>query len=275
MLINYLRRLFGMIHFKSKQEIEQIRQSSLLVSKTLAYLAEFINEGITTLELDKLAEDFIVKNGAKPGFKGLYKYPYTILTSVNEQVIHGMPNDRPLQNGDMVSVDVGVVLNGWCGDHAYSFVIGDIPNETKRLMRVTKESLYKGIEQTKSLNRVGDIGHAIQTHVESHGFSVVTELTGHGIGREMHESPSVPNYGKKRRGDLLKSGIVLAIEPMINMGRSDVVLLDDGWTYITKDGLPSCHYEHNVAIIDGKPNILSDYKIIETVLEQKGDFYIK
>ena len=264
-----------MIHFKNKQEIEQIRKSSLLVSKTLAYLAEFIKEGITTLEIDKLAEDFIIKNGAKPGFKGLYNYPYTVLTSVNEQVIHGMPNDRPLQNGDIVSVDVGVVLNGWCGDHAYSFAIGEIPEQTKKLMKVTKESLYKGIEQTKSLNRVGDIGNAIQTHVENHGFSVVTELTGHGIGREMHESPSVPNYGKKRRGDLLKSGIVLAIEPMINMGKSDVVLLDDGWTYITKDGSISCHYEHNVAIIDGKPNILSDYSIIEEVLKQKGDFYIK
>ncbi len=263
-----------MIHFKSRQEVEQIRCSALLVSKTLAYLAEFINEGMTTLELDKLAEEFIIKNGAKPGFKGLYDYPFTILTSVNEQVIHGMPNHRQLQNGDIVSVDVGVVLNGWCGDHAYTFAIGDPDNKKKNLMRVTKESLYKGIEQMKSLNRVGDIGYAIQNHVQASGYSVVTELTGHGIGRDMHESPSVPNYGKKRRGDLLKSGIVLAIEPMINMGKADVVLLDDGWTYITKDGLPSCHYEHDVAIIEGKPNILSDYSLIETVLKQKGDFYI-
>lgn len=257
-----------MIHYKSQEEIELIRQSALLVSKTLGLMAEHIKPGITPLELDKIAEEFIRDSGGKPGFLGLYNYPNTIITSVNEQVVHGLPTSRPLQDGDIVGLDCGVLMNGYYGDHAYTFAVGEISDEIKQLLKVTKESLYLGIKEVVAGNRIGDIGHAIQSYTESHGYGVVRELVGHGLGKKMHESPEVPNYGKRGRGPKLKDGVVIAIEPMINMGTRRVIQLDDGWTIVTADKKPSAHFEHNVALIEGKPEILSTFDYIEEALEK-------
>ncbi|WP_258103043.1 type I methionyl aminopeptidase [Marinoscillum sp. MHG1-6] len=263
-----------MIYYKSREEIELMRESALIVSKTLGLMAEEIKPGITPLQLDKLAENFIRDHGAEPGFLGLYDYPNTIITSVNEQVVHGLPTNRPLEEGDIVGLDCGALKNGFYGDHAYTFAVGEISHEVKQLLKVTKDSLYLGIEQMKAGNRMGDISYAIQSYTESFGYGVVRELVGHGLGKKMHESPEVPNYGKRGRGPLLKEGLVLAIEPMINMGTRRVVQKADGWTIVTADGMPSAHFEHDVAIVDGKPEILSTFDYIEEALKKVNGVFI-
>lgn len=255
-----------MIKLKSKEEIELMRESAQLVSKTLGMLAPEIRPGVTTLYLDNLAETFIRDHQAIPGFLGLYDFPNSLCISVNEQVVHGIPNKNPLIEGDIISVDCGVLKNGYYGDHAYTFAVGEISDDVKRLLEITKESLYLGIEQMVAGKRIGDISFAIQRYTERHGYGVVRELVGHGLGTEMHESPEVPNYGKRGRGPVIKNGLVLAIEPMINLGTRKVKQLSDGWTIITADGLPSAHFEHNVAVVDGKPDILSTFDYIEEAL---------
>ncbi len=259
-----------MINLKTREEIELMRESALLVSETLAMLAAEIRPGITTLHLDRLAEIFIRDHNALPGFKGLYDFPNTLCTSVNEQVVHGIPNEKPLKEGDIVSVDCGVLKNGFYGDHAYTFAVGEIADDVKQLLEVTKKSLYLGIEKTRSGNRIGDISHAIQQYTEKFGYGVVRELVGHGLGHQMHESPEVPNFGKRGKGPLIRNGLVIAIEPMINMGTRKVRQLSDGWTIVTADGKPSAHFEHDVAVIDGKPEILSTFDYIEKVLAEKN-----
>lgn len=257
-----------MIHYKSREEIELVRESALIVSKTLGMLAREIKPGVTTLYLDKLAEQFIRDHGAEPGFLGLYDCPSTLLTSVNEAVVHGLPTNKLLQDGDIVSIDCGALKSGFYGDHAYTYTVGEVSPEVLQLLKVTKESLYLGIEQAVKGNRIGDISFAIQDYTErKHGYGVVRELVGHGLGRKMHESPEVPNYGKRGKGPVIKDGLVIAIEPMINMGTHRVKQLSDGWTIVTRDGRPSAHFEHNVAIIDGQPEILSTFNYIEEALE--------
>jgi len=239
-----------------------MRESAQLVSKTLGMLAKIMKPGITTLQLDKLAEEFIRDNQAEPGFLGLYGCPSTLLTSVNEQVVHGLPTSRPLAEGDIVSVDCGVLKNGFYGDHAYSFEIGEVAPETKKLLQITKDSLYIGIREFKKGNRVGDVGNAIQKHCESFGYGVVRELVGHGVGRLMHEDPEMPNYGKRGKGKAFVEGMVVAIEPMINLQTKNIKKLKDGWTLVTRDGKPSAHFEHNVALVDGKPKLLSTFDYV-------------
>ena len=250
---------------KSPDEIALMRESAQLVSKTLGLLATEIKPGATGLHLDRLAEEFIRDNGGIPGFKGLYGFPNTLCLSLNEMVVHGIPSDRPFAEGDIVSVDCWVVLNGFYGDHAYTFEVGTVSEDTRKLLRVTKESLYIGINKMRQGNRVNDIGNAIQKNAESHGYGVVRELVGHGLGRELHEEPQVPNYGKRGTGKLLQDGLVLAIEPMINLGTKSIKQLNDGWTILTKDGKPSAHFEHDVHITKGDPDILSSFEEIETV----------
>ena len=255
-----------MIISKTREEIELMREAALLVSKTLGMLASEIKEGVTTLQLDKMAEAYIRDNGGIPGFLGLYGCPSTLLTSVNEQIVHGLPTSRPLQNGDVVSVDCGAIVHEFYGDHAYTFEVGEIAPETKKLLQITKESLYVGIDQFRAGNRVEDIGSSIQKYCETRNYSVVRELVGHGLGRKMHEDPEVPNYGKKGRGKLFVEGMVIAIEPMINMGTRNIRQLKDGWTIVTRDGKPSAHFEHDVALVDGKPEILSTFYYIYKAL---------
>ncbi len=255
-----------MIKLKTREEIELMRQSAQLVSKTLGVIAEEIQPGVTTLYLDQLAETYIRDHQAIPGFLGLYSFPNSLCISVNEQVVHGIPNNKPLIEGDIVSIDCGVLKNGFYGDHAYTFAVGEIEEEVRKLLDVTKESLYLGIEQMVPGKRIGDISFAIQQHTEKHGYGVVRELVGHGLGQEMHEPPEVPNYGKRGRGPVIKNGLVLAIEPMINLGTRKIKQLSDGWTIVTADGKPSAHFEHNVAVIDGKPEILSTFDYIEESL---------
>lgn len=258
-----------MIYYKTREEIELLRKSSLLVSKTLAEVGARIEPGVTPKELDALAEEFILDHGAKPGFKGFNDYPFSLCTSVNEQVVHGMPTDKPLSSGDIISVDCGVLMNEFYGDHAYTFLVGEVSEPVKKLVDTTKECLLKGIEVCNEGQKLGDVGFAIQFHAERNGFSVVRELVGHGIGRSMHEAPEVPNYGKKGKGKPVREGLALAIEPMINMGTRAVRQLNDGWTIVTKDGKPSAHFEHNVAVIDGKAEVLSSFDIIEERLKEK------
>ncbi|MBM6498762.1 type I methionyl aminopeptidase [Flavobacterium macrobrachii] len=255
-----------MIIPKTSEEIELMRKSALLVSKTLGMIATEIKEGVTTLELDKKAEEFIRDNGGIPGFLGLYGCPSTLLTSVNEQVVHGLPTNRPIEDGDVVSVDCGVLMNEFYGDHAYTFEIGNVAPETKKLLQVTKESLYIGIREFKAGNRVEDVGNAIQKYTESFGYGVVRELVGHGLGKKMHEGPEMPNYGKRGRGKLFVEGMVVAIEPMINMGTKNIKTLKDNWTIVTADKKPSAHFEHNVALVNGKPELLSTFQYIYDVL---------
>ena len=257
-----------MIHYKSAKEIELMRESALLVSKTLGMLAEHVKPGASLLEMDKKADEFIRDHNAVPGFLGLYDYPKSIITSVNEQVVHGIPTDRPLQEGDIVGIDIGVLKNEFYGDHAYTFAVGEISEPVKDLLRVTKESLYLGIEQIRAGKRIGDVSFAVQDHAERHGYGVVRELVGHGLGRKMHESPEVPNFGKRGRGSKIKDGLVVAIEPMINMGTRRVIQLDDGWTIVTADKQPSAHFEHDVAVVNGKPEILSTFSYVEEALEK-------
>lgn len=258
-----------MIHYKSIEEIELMRESALIVSKTLGLMAQEIKPGITPLYLDKLAEEFIRDQGAIPGFLGLYDFPNTLCMSLNEAVVHGIPNERPLEEGDIISIDCGAVKNGFYGDHAYTFEVGEVAPEVKKLLRVTKECLDLGIAQTRAGKRIGDISFAIQQHAEEHGYGVVRELVGHGLGKKMHESPEVPNYGKRGRGPVIKNGLVLAIEPMINLGTRRVKQLSDGWTIITADRRPSAHFEHDVAVVNGEPEVLSTFKYVEEALAQK------
>lgn len=257
------------IIYKTREEIELMRESAQLVSKTLGLVAEYIEPGVTTLFLDKLAEEFIRDHGGVPGFLGLYDFPNTLCMSPNAQVVHGIPTDTPLENGDIISVDCGVLMNGFYGDHAYTFGVGEIEPKVAQLLEVTKQSLYLGIEQCCVGNRIGDIGYAIQTYAEKHRYGVVKELVGHGLGRAMHEEPQVPNYGRRGKGKMLKNGMVLAIEPMINMGTAKIKQLSDGWTILTRDGLPSAHFEHDVAIVDGKPDILSTFDYVDAALAKK------
>lgn len=259
-----------MIIPKTREEIELMREAALMVSKTLGMLASEVKEGVTTLQLDNLAEQFIRDNKGIPGFLGLYGCPSTLLTSVNEQIVHGLPTNKPLENGDIVSIDCGAIMHGFYGDHAYTFEVGEISDEKKALLKTTKESLYVGIDQFRIGNRVEDIGYAIQTYCENRGYSVVRELVGHGLGKKMHEDPEVPNYGKKGKGKKFVEGMVIAIEPMINVGVRNIKQLKDGWTIVTRDGKPSAHFEHDVALIDGKPEILSTFYYIYKALGIKS-----
>ncbi len=255
-----------MIIPKTREQIELMRESALLVSKTLGLIAKEMVPGVTTFKIDALAEEFIRDNGGIPGFKGLYGFPNTLCVSPNAQVVHGVPNRIPLQSGDVISVDCGVLKNGYYGDHAYSFEIGDVAPEVRKLLRITKESLYVGIREFRAGNRVEDVGNAIQKYCEAHGYSVVRELVGHGLGTKMHEDPEMPNYGKRGRGKLFIEGMTVAIEPMINMGTKNTKHLKDGWTILTADGKPSAHFEHNVALINGKPEILSTFDYVYEAL---------
>ena len=251
-------------HHKSKAEIEILRESCLLVSKSLTEAAAALKPGITTLSLDKMLGDFIRDHQAVPSFLNYQGYPFNTCISVNDTVVHGFPNDRELQPGDIVSIDIGVYKNGFHGDHAYTFAIGDPGPAVAQLIRVTKESLYKGIEKAIAGNRIGDISYAIQEHTEKkYGYGVVRELVGHGLGKNMHEEPQVPNYGKRGSGIKLREGLILAIEPMINLGKKDVYTESDGWTVRTTDHSVSVHFEHDICVGQQKADILSDYKIIE------------
>ena len=255
-----------MIHYKTREEIELMRESAQLVSRTLGMLASEVKPGISPLELDKMAEEFIRDHGAVPGFLGLYDFPNTLCTSINEHVVHGIPNERPLEEGDTISVDCGALKNDFYGDQAYTFEVGEVSPEVRQLLKVTKESLYLGIEQIRAGNRLGDVGYAVQYHAEKHGYGVVRELVGHGLGRSMHEEPQVPNYGRPGRGKKLQEGLVIAIEPMINMGTQRIKQLNDGWSIVTADGKPSAHFEHDVAIVDGKADVLSTFDYIYEAL---------
>ena len=252
-----------MIYYKTEEEINLIRKSSLLVAKTHAEIAELIKPGITTIALDKIAEEFIRDNGGTPAFKGYGGFPNTLCMSPNEQVVHGIPNARQLSDGEILSVDCGVLMDGFYGDSAFTYTVGSVDDKIKKLLKVTKESLYKGIEMAVSGNRIGDIGYAIQKHAESFGYGVVRELVGHGLGKSLHESPEVPNYGRKGEGILLREGLVIAVEPMINMGNKQVMQHNDGWTITTFDKKPSAHFEHTIVVRKGKAEILSSFKKIE------------
>lgn len=254
------------LNLKTSQEIECIRESALIVSKTLGMLAAELKPGVSTLKLDGLAETFIRDHGAVPGFLGLYDFPNTLCVSPNTQVVHGIPNDTPLENGDIISIDCGALKNEFYGDHAYTFAVGEIASETQKLLEVTKASLYEGIRAFKKNNRVGDVGYAIQNYCESFGYGVVRELVGHGLGRTMHEAPEMPNFGKRGRGKKFLDGMVVAIEPMINMGTHRIEHHQDGWTITTKDKRPSAHFEHNVALVNGKPELLSTFAYINEAL---------
>ncbi len=256
-----------MITIKTDTEIELMRQSSQMVAKALAEVAKLIKPGVTTLQLDQCAEAFIRDNGAVPAFLGYGGFPNTLCTSVNEVIVHGIPSNTPLRDGDIVSVDCGVLLNGFYGDSAYTFAVGEVAPEVQRLMTTTKESLFKAIEIVKQGCRVGDIGHTIQTYCQSKGYSVVREMIGHGVGRSLHEEPEVPNYGKRGSGPLLKKGMVIAIEPMINLGRKELVIEKDGWTARTKDRKHSAHYEHTVAVCEHGADVLSTFEYVEKALK--------
>ena len=254
-----------MIHYKSKEEIEIMRHSCLLVGKTHAVIAAELKPGMTSMQVNTLAEEFIRDNGGIPSFKNYNGFKYATCISVNNAVVHGFPSDIPLKEGDIISLDIGIFKNGFHGDSAYTYAIGEISDEVKQLLRVTKESLYLGIEKARVGNRIGDIAFAVQEHTEKkHGYGVVRDLVGHGLGRKLHEDPQVPNYGKRGTKEKLKEGMVLAIEPMINMGVKEVLHLKDGWTVLTKDGKPSAHFEHDVHITKAGPDILTSFEEIES-----------
>jgi methionyl aminopeptidase len=260
-----------MIFLKTDEEIELLRNSNQIVAKTLAEIAKIIAPGVSTMQLNNLADEFIRDNGGIPNFLNYGGFPYSICASVNEQVVHGFPSDKViLKDGDIISVDCGVLINGFNGDSAYTFCVGEVKPEIVSLLKTTKESLYKGIEMAEEGKRIGDIGNAVQTYCEERGYSVVREMVGHGVGRKLHESPEVPNYGKKGNGVMLKSGMTIAIEPMINLGSRHLVFEKDGWTTRTLDRKPSAHFEHSVAIRRGKADILSSFEYIEKVLGNKA-----
>lgn len=253
-----------MVYYKTEAEVALMKKAATLVSKTLTEVATILKPGVTTLQIDKLCADFVKDNNAIPSFYNYRGYPHNICASVNDVVVHGFPNNVALKDGDIVSIDMGVILNGWHGDHAYTFIIGEASEDVKKLVNITKESLYKGIEKAIINNRIGDIAFAIQEHTEKKNkYGVVRELVGHGLGKNLHEDPNVPNFGMRGTGMKLKENLVLAIEPMINMGSKDVFTDSDGWTVKTKDGMPSVHFEHDVCVKRGKALILSDYSIIE------------
>jgi methionyl aminopeptidase len=253
-----------MIYYKTKAEIELMRESALLVSDTLAEVASHIKPGVTTMELDAIAEQFITGNGAVPSFKNYKGYPYATCISVNDAVVHGFPTDTPLKEGDIISVDVGVYKNGYHGDSAYTFALTGADEKALKLLKITRESLTKAIEKAVVGNRVGDIAFAVQDYAEKkHGYGVVRELVGHGLGKQLHEDPQVPNYGKRGSGPKLQEGLVIAIEPMVNLGVKEVIYDEDGWTVRTKDGKPSAHFEHNICVMKGKADVLSSFDKIE------------
>jgi methionyl aminopeptidase len=257
-----------MIYYKTRDEIELIRQSCQLASKALAIAAQLIKPGVSTLELDKAAEDFVLSNGGTPAFKGYRGFPYSACVSINEEVVHGIPSaSRILKEGDIVSFDFGVLMNGYYGDTAYTFAVGEIKPEVKKLMTITKEALYKGIEQAVVGRRLGDISYAIQELTEiKQGYGVVRDLVGHGVGKKLHEDPEVPNYGRRGAGIKLQEGLIIAIEPMINLGKRNVVQLSDGWTVATQDKLPSAHFEHTIAVGKDKADLLTTFKFVEEAL---------
>ena len=264
-----------MVYLKTDEEVELLRKANLLVGRTLAELAKVIEPGVTTKQLDTIAETFIRDNGAEPTFKGFPNpyggpFPASICASVNNQVVHGIPNDRPLENGDIVSIDCGTLLDGFCGDSCYTFKVGEVSDEVSNLLDVTKESLYKGIEQAVVGSRIGNISYAIQDYCESNSYGVVREFVGHGIGRSMHEDPQIPNYGRRGTGMQLKNGLCIAIEPMITLGKRDISMLGDNWTIVTRDGKVAAHFEHTVCVRKGKADILSSFDEIEEVLRYKS-----
>ncbi|BAX79529.1 type I methionyl aminopeptidase [Labilibaculum antarcticum] len=254
-----------MIFYKTEEEIELLSMSNLLVAKTLGVISKEIAPGISTLKLDKIAEEYIRDNGGKPGFLGYDGFPNTLCVSINSEVVHGIPSNYELKEGDIVSCDCGVLLNSFYGDSAYTFTVGIVAPNVRQLLKVTKEALYKGVEQAVEGNHLGDIGFAIQRHAEQNSFSVVREMVGHGIGKNLHEDPQVPNYGKKGRGLKLREGLVLAIEPMFNLGRRDIYQDSNGWAIVTADGKPSAHFEHTVVVRKGKAKILSSFEFIEDI----------
>jgi methionyl aminopeptidase len=258
-----------MIYLKTEEEIELLRKSSLLVCRTLALVAPMVKPGVSTLELDKIAEEFIRDNGGVPSFKNYNGFPNTLCASLNEAVVHGIPNKKPLNDGDIISLDCGVFMNGFHGDVAYTFEVGTVSDDIKLLLKTTKEALQLGIDAAVAGNRIGDIGNAIQTHAESNGYGVVRELVGHGLGRDLHEAPEVPNYGKRGSGMILKEGLVIAIEPMINLKNKGVRQDKDGWTIITSDNKPSAHFEHDVVVRKGKAEVLSTHQYIEEALNKQ------
>lgn len=264
-----------MIIIKTDEQVELMRKSALMVSQTLTEVAKILKPGITTLSLDEFIGNYIKDHNGVPSFLNYHGYPFNSCISVNDVVVHGFPNKNELKEGDVVSIDVGIILNKWHGDHAYTFVIGEVAEEVQQLVRVTKESLYKGIEKAVSGNFIGDLAFAIQEHTEKkHGYGVVRELVGHGLGQSMHEDPQVPNYGKRGSGKKLKSGMVLAIEPMINMGKKDVFTEPDGWTIRTKDSKPSVHFEHDVCVRKDKADILSNYAPIEEAERNNPNLFV-
>jgi methionyl aminopeptidase len=256
-----------MIYYKNAADLEGIRQSAILLSKVHGEIAKLIREGITTKELDKRAEEYIRDHGAVPSFYNYNGFPASLCISVNETVVHGIPGEYRLKSGDIVSIDCGVYMNGYHADCAYTYPVDQVSEEVVELLRVTKQSLYEGIAQVAVGKRIGDIGYAIQNYVQSRGFSVVRELVGHGIGKDLHEEPQVPNYGKRGSGTKIQNGMVIAIEPMINMGKRDVVHEADGWTIRTKDRKPSAHYEHTVALYNDKVEVLTSFEYIEQVFK--------
>ncbi|MFO8000231.1 MAG: type I methionyl aminopeptidase [Marinilabilia sp.] len=260
-----------MIYFKTKEEIELLRESNMLVAKTHGEIAKWVAPGVTTMKLDQIAEEFIRDHGGVPAFLNYQGFPNSLCTSVNDQVVHGIPNKTPLKDGDIVSVDCGVLLNGYYGDSAYTYGIGDVSSDAASLMEVTRASLYKGIEQAVEGKRIGDIGYAVQTHAESHGYSVVREMVGHGVGKSLHESPEIPNYGRRGNGPKLKEGMVIAIEPMINLGKRHIFQEADGWTIRTKDRKVSAHFEHTVSVGKNEADILSSFKFVEEVLHLQSE----
>lgn len=263
-----------MIHYKNEQEIELMRESALLVSKSLSEVAKILKPGITTISLDVFIGEFLNDNKAVPSFLNFHGYPFNTCISVNDVVVHGFPGKYELKEGDIVSIDVGAYKNGFHGDHAYTFIIGEAKPEVVQLVKVTKESLFKGIEKAIAGNRIGDISYAIQEHTEKkYGYGVVRELVGHGLGKSMHEDPQVPNYGKRGAGTVMKEGLVIAIEPMINLGRKDVYTDDDGWTVRTKDGKPSVHFEHDVCVKKNKADVLSNYAPIEAAEKANSNLF--
>jgi methionyl aminopeptidase len=257
-----------MLYCKTDEEVEYMRKSALLVSRVLAEIAKLIRPGVSTIYLDKIAEEYIRDNGAIPGFKGYNGFPATLCTSVNEVVVHGIPSDYQLKEGDIISVDCGVILNGWYGDSAYTFGVGEIDEKKRRLLEYTKASLEEGVKKAIAGNRVGDISNAVQSKAESGGYSVVRGFIGHGIGKKLHERPDVPNFGKRGSGTKLQKGLVICIEPMINSGRKETLRMRDGWTIKTADGLPSAHYEYVVAVDKEKANVLTTFEYIEEVLNK-------
>jgi methionyl aminopeptidase len=261
-----------MIILKTDEEIELLREANLVVARTLGEVAKWVAPGITTRRLNQIADEYIRSQGCVPGFLGLYGFPGSVCISVNEQVVHGIPSNYALEDGDIVSVDCGAVTPaGYNGDSTYTFCVGEVSDEVKQLLKTTKEALYEGISKAVPGNRIGDIGHAVQDYCEKRGYGVVREFVGHGVGKKLHEDPEVPNYGRRGTGPLIKNGMTIAIEPMINLGSKNVITESDGWTCRTKDRKPSAHFEHTIAVHHGKPDILSSFDYVQEVL---GDRFI-